>query len=405
MGPLPFPPRPSAVATVRTFRRFAIPAVGVAVAVVLGACSRPAPQPDPVRSVKLMTVAPEAVSTSTEYAGEVRARVESRLSFRVGGKLTARPAEPGQRVRAGQLLAQLDPQDLQLASTAAQAQVRAAQTQRDLAQADFQRFKALREQSFISSAELERREATLRSAQATLEQSQAQMQVQGNQAVYTRLLADGAGVVTAVDAEVGQVVAAGAPVVRLALDGPRDVVFAVPEDRVASVTVGQRVLVRPWGGGEALAGTVRELAASADPVTRTFGVKVAIAGERLPPLGATVTVVAQRAGEGARAEAIRLPTSALWQAGKDTAVWVFDPSDTTVRSRTVQIGGVDGNRAVVAGGLQPGDQVVVAGVHVLAPGQKVTVYKEKQPIPSAERSSSAIEKVSDGASPAASAKR
>lgn len=86
-------------------------------------------------------------------------------------------------------------------------------------------------------------------------------------------------------------------------------------------------------------------------------------------------------------------------------MWVFDPSDTTVRSRTVQIGGVDGNRAVVAGGLQPGDQVVVAGVHVLAPGQKVTVYKEKQPIPSAERSSSAIEKVFDGASPAASAKR
>lgn len=301
MGPLPFPPRPSAVATVRTFHRFAIPAVGVAVAVVLGACSRPAPQPDPVRSVKLMTVAPEAVSTSTEYVGRSpRPGGVPRLSFRVRGKLTARPAEPGQRVRAGQLLAQLDPQDLQLASTAAQAQVRAAQTQRNLAQADFQRFKALREQNFISSAELERREATLRSAQATLEQAQAQMQVQGNQAVYTRLLADGAGVVTAVDAEVGQVVAAGAPVVRLALDGPRDVVFAVPEDRVASVTVGQRVLVRPWGGGEALAGTVRELAASADPVTRTFGVKVAIAGERLPPLGATVTVVAQRAGEGSR---------------------------------------------------------------------------------------------------------
>ena len=383
---------------VRVWRRAAGPALVVTAVLALAACSRPQPQPEPVRAVKLLTVAGEALSGSTEYAGEVRARTESRLSFRVAGKLTQRPAEPGQRVRAGQLLAQLDPQDLHLAAAASQAQVRAAQTQRDLAQADFQRFKALREQNFISGAELDRREATLRAAQASLEQAQAQMQVQGNQAQYTRLLADGAGVVTGVDAEVGQVVAAGAPVVRLALDGPRDAVFAVPEDRIGAVAVGQRVQVRPWGAGEPLIGTVRELAASADPVTRTFGVKVAIAGDQSPPLGTTVTVIAPRRSETDRTQAIRLPTSALWQSGRESAVWVFDPASSTVRARTVQIGGVDGNQAVVAGGLQAGERVVVAGVHVLAPGQKVIVYQEKQAIPSGERSSSATENIAKSAS-------
>ena len=345
-------------------------------AVLLAACSRPLPSPEPVRSVKLLTVGLEDMAASAEFAGEVRARVESRLGFRVAGKLVRRQAEPGQRVRAGDLLAQLDPQDYQLAADAGRAQLAAAATNRDLAAADFKRFKELREQNFISGAELERREANLRAAHAQFEQAQAQLAGQGNQTAYTRLLADVTGLVTAVDAEVGQVVAAGAPVLRIAQDGPRDVLFSVPEDRVTSIKIGSEVEVRSWSGGATFKGRVREVGASADPVTRTFGIKVTIDGASAPPLGSTVSVL-PKALERSGAAVIKLPTSAFRQDGQTAAVWVLEAATMTVRLQPVQIATADGNDVVVAAGLQPGMQVVVAGVHVLSPGQKVTVYQQK----------------------------
>jgi multidrug efflux system membrane fusion protein len=361
-------------------------------AMLVSACSRPAPPEEPVRSVKVITVGLGAFESGQEYAGEVRARVESRLGFRVAGKITKRTVEVGQRVKAGQLLAQLDPRDYQLAADAGRAQVVAATTQRDLAAADLTRYRTLKDQNFISGAELERREATLKAAQATLEQAQAQLTGQGNQTGYTQLLADVSGVVTAVEAEAGQVVAAGTPVVRIAQDGPRDVVFAVPEDKLARVPVGSAVTVRSWTGGPSLRGTVRELAASADPVTRTFPVKVTLsekdAGEALP-LGATAYVVPQAVAQLAGG-VIKLPTSALRQEGKGSAVWVLDTASMTVRSQPVQIATADGNEAVIASGLQPGQKVVSAGVHVLSPGQKVTIYKPNGPDPSAEQSSNAM---------------
>lgn len=327
-----------------------------------------------------MTVGTDAFGSGYEYAGEVRAKQESRLGFRVGGKIIRRQAELGQRVKAGQVLAQLDPQDLRLAADAARSQLQAAATNRDLAAADFRRYTELKEQNFISGAELERREATLKAAQAQLEQAQSQLSVQGNQAAYASLLADVAGVVTAVDAEPGQVVAAGAPVVRIAADGPRDVVFAVPEDKVMAIRPGMAVRVRGWAQAGELAAKVREVAASADPVTRTYQVKVSLEPrDPAPPLGATVYVLPQGLG-GAGAEGsqvIKLPTSALRQEGKTSAVWVLDQTSMTVKSQAVQIATADGNDAVIAGGLQPGMLVVSAGVHVLSPGQKVTIYQEK----------------------------
>lgn len=353
--------------------------IGAALAcasVLLAACSRPLPSPEPLRSVKLLTVGLEDMAASAEFAGEVRARVESRLGFRVAGKLVRRQAEPGQRVRAGDVLAQLDPQDYQLAAEAGRAQLAAAATNRDLAAADFKRFKELREQNFISGAELERREANLRAAQAQFEQAQAQLAGQGNQTAYTRLLADVTGLVTAVDAEVGQVVAAGAPVLRIAQDGPRDVLFSVPEDRVTAIQIGSEVEVRSWSGGATFKGRVREVGASADPVTRTFGIKVAIDGTSAPPLGSTVSVL-PKALERSGAAVIKLPTSAFRQDGQTAAVWVLEAATMTVRLQPVQIATADGNDVVVAAGLQPGMQVVVAGVHVLSPGQKVTVYQQK----------------------------
>lgn len=343
-------------------------------ALLLAACSRTEAPPEPVRAVKVITVAPTGLQARMEFAGEVRPRVESRLGFRVAGKLTERRVEVGQRVTPGSLLAQLDAQDYRLAADAARAAVAAATTQRDLAAADLRRFQALKEQNFISGAELERREASLRSAQAQLDQAQAQLASQGNQAGYTRLVADVAGVVTAVEAEPGQVVAAGAPVVRIAHDGPRDVVFQLPEDKLATLRPGDAVTVRPWAGGQELEGRVREIAASADPATRTYAVKVALPAAAGLPLGSTATVLPrglQAAGRGA----IRLPTSALRQEGSGSAVWVVDPASMTVRAQPVQVAGVDGNDAVIAAGLQAGQQVVTAGVHVLSPGQKVTLWQ------------------------------
>jgi RND family efflux transporter MFP subunit len=344
-----------------------------------------------------MTVGVGALESQLEYAGEVRARVESRLGFRVGGKIVQRQAELGQRVKAGDVLAQLDPKDYQLAAEAARAQLAAATTQRDLAAADYKRYAALKDQNFISGAELERRDTALKAAQATLDQAQAQLASQGNQAAYTRLVADAAGVVTGIDAEPGQVVAAGAPVVRIAQDGARDVVFAVPEDKVAAMAPGQEVAVRGWANGKTLAGKVREVAASADAATRTFQVKVAIDAADAPALGATVYAT-PKALSHAGIAAIKLPTTALRQEGQSTAVWVYDPATSTIKSQVIQIATADGNDAVVASGLTPGMQVVATGVHVLSPGQKVTVYQPKTAVAPVNQAPEATDSVANGAS-------
>jgi multidrug efflux system membrane fusion protein len=368
-------------------------------AVLLAACSKPAPPEEPVRAVKLMTVGVGSIQSSLEFAADVRPRVESRLGFRVGGKLVRRAVELGQTVKAGQVIAQLDPQDYKLAADAARAQVAAAQTNRDLAAADYKRYKELRDQNFISGAELERRDTALKAAQAQLEQAQAQLNSQGNQAGYTTLVADVSGVVTAVTAEVGQVVAAGSPVVQVAQDGPRDVVFAVPEDKVAQIKAGSKVDVRVWASKTQVEGTVREVAASADPVTRTFVVKVALLTQDALPLGTTVTVV-PKALDRSATQVIKLPTSALLQAGGASQVWVLDSASMTVKAQPVTVATADGNDAVITQGLVPGMQVVVAGVHVLSPGQKVTVYKEKGAVALVVSSPAAMDSV---AVPAAAA--
>ncbi len=348
---------------------------------LLVACSKPAPPEEPIRAVKVMTVGVNTFSSGYEFAGEVKARLESRLGFRVGGKIIKRQAELGQRVKAGQVLAQLDPQDYKLAADAARAQLQAAATNRDLAAADYKRYKELKEQNFISSAELERRETTLKAAQAQFEQAQSQLAVQSNQASYASLVADVAGVVTAIEAEPGQVVSAGTPVVRIAADGPRDVVFSVPEDKVSGIKLGMAVKVRGWAQDTQTApamAKVREVSASADPATRTFQVKLALDGKApSPPLGATMFVLPVGLGDVQGMPVIKLPTSALRQEGQASAVWLLDKASMTVKSQIVQIATADGNEAVIAAGLQPGMVVVSAGVHVLSPGQKVTIYQQK----------------------------
>ncbi|MFM1924984.1 MAG: Multidrug resistance protein MdtA precursor [Pseudomonadota bacterium] len=357
------------LATGRVFRYCAL-ALGVS---ALIACSKTEAPQEPLRAVKVVTVAGSNLNVEGVYSAEIRARVESRLGFQVGGKLLQRPVEPGQRVSAGQLLAQVDARDYQLAAQSAQAQLSAAQSQRDLAAAEYKRFETLKAQNFISGAELERRETALKAAEATLNQAKAQAQAQSNQASYASLSASHSGVVTAVDGEVGQVVSAGQPIVRLAHDGPRDAVFAVSEQMVMGLKLGQAMQATLLSTGQILNGKVRELAASADPVTRTFAVKLSLADSSHLPLGVTVNVNAGQMA-GSAPLVIKLPTSALRQEGQSTVVWVLDEATMTVNTQAVQLGIVDGNEVVILSGLKPGQKVVSAGVHVLAPGQKVTLY-------------------------------
>jgi len=350
---------------------------------VLAACSKAAPAPEPVRAVRTQTIEADSAGGTLEYAAEVRARVESRLGFRVAGKVARRNVDLGDAVKAGQVLAQIDPQDLRLGQESAQAALSAAQANLVQTRADFQRYQELRSQGFIGAAELERRETALKSAQATLDQAKAQAAVQGNQAGYAALVADAPGVITAVEAEPGQVVAAGTPIVRLAHDGPRDVAFSVPEDKQALVRTleGKKgaLRVRLWGSDVVLPATVREVAAAADATTRTFLVKADL-GRVDVRLGQTATVLL----DTPRVDGvIKLPLTALFEHQGQSAVWRLDPKQMTVQVQPVKLAGAEGNLALIAAGIAPGQEIVTAGVHVLTPGQAVKRYGAAAPAPAA----------------------
>lgn len=356
---------------------FLLAAVAVVAAAALSACGKSAPAPEPERAVRTQVVADGSAGLVHEYAAELRARTESRLSFRVGGKLLERRVGLGDVVKPGQALARLDAQDLKLAQDAAAAAMNAARVNRDQAGADYKRFIELHQQGFISAAELERRDAAFKAAQAQLDQAKAQASAQSNQSAYAQLSADAAGVITAVYAEPGMVVAAGSPVLQLAHDGPRDVVFSVPEHLIASLRAAAArpgaLKVRLWGDtAEPQVITLREVSAAADPTTRTFLVK-ADAGKLDARLGQTATVLLELPKQ---AQVIKLPLAAVLEQQGKTSVWLLDGKSMTVRLQPIQVAGAEGNEVVVAGGLAPGQEVVTAGVHVLTPGLKVKRYVE-----------------------------
>ncbi|WP_229508046.1 efflux RND transporter periplasmic adaptor subunit [Massilia sp. Dwa41.01b] len=217
----------------------------MALSLLLAACSKDEPPP-PLRPVRAAVLTPAAGGASTEFSGEVRPRIESRLGFRVAGKITARKVDVGAPVKKGDVLMQLDPQDLRLAAAGAQASLRAAETNRDLASADFKRYQELRAKNFVSQSVLDSKRAALRAAQAEADAARAAYRGQSNQAGYASLVADIDGVVTGIDAEVGQVVNAGTPVVRVARTDEMEVVIGIPEDQVGGLRNVTAVLVRLW---------------------------------------------------------------------------------------------------------------------------------------------------------------
>jgi RND family efflux transporter MFP subunit len=324
-----------------------------------------------VRPVRAITLVAADVGVSAEFSGDVRPRYESRLGFRVGGKISARKVEVGGIVKRGTLLMQLDPQDLRLGQAQAQASLRAAETTLELAQAELQRYQNLRSQNFVSQAVLDEKVAAARSSQATVESSRAALREQANQTGYANLVSDTDGVVTAIDAEVGQVVAAGTPVVRVARTDEKEVVIGVPEDQVGALRSVGEVAVHLWADpGRSIPGRIREVSPMADPATRTYTVKVAVPARDDVRLGMTAVVeLKQRAG--GRGPALRVPLSALHQDKGVTALWVIE--NGAVRLVPVRVGGLSGNEVVLAEGVRAGQTVVTAGVNLLKNGQKVKI--------------------------------
>ncbi len=349
-------------------------AVSTAGAALLAGCGKaPEPKPDETRPVRVIRIGEQSATRSAEFAGEVRARHETRLSFRVAGKITERLVEVGSTVKAGQPVARLDPADLALAAAGARAQVASIEPERDLAAADLRRFRELREKNFISQAEYDRRASALATAEARLEAVRAQQRQASNQAAYTVLAADGAGVIFAIEAEAGQVVAAGQTVARLARAGEKEIAFAVPESRrdlveratTFAVTL-NAVPGRTWKA------KLRELSPAADPATRTYAARaILLEGGDDVELGMSARIAASANGGGTR---IELPIAALHSRGDAPQVLVVN-ADSSTRLQAVKTAGLAGERVIVESGLKAGDVVVAAGASLLRPGQKVRVLE------------------------------
>ena len=356
--------------------RYAAASLMLGSALTLSACSKPPAPVEKPRPVKLMTVTAGSVQGQVELAGEVRARVESPLGFRVGGKIVSRQVETGQRVKRGQVLAQLDPRDFTLAKSAAGSQVAAARADLDLARAEFKRFQELRTQQFVSDLDLDRKRVAVSAAEARLSSLQSSSSLESNRLEDAVLRADADGVITALQADVGQVVAAGQPVATLAQEGPREIAVEFPEDRPAlSKLSGATVTLWAQPGKHYLA-TLRELSASADPATRTFRARYSVEA----PVGAlalgqsatlSIPLPAQNGG-------IKVPTTALVGDHSQTKLWQFDAKSGQVHGIPVQVLGIDGNEVLV-GGVPDGARIVVAGVHVLIEGQKVRPLETAAP--------------------------
>jgi RND family efflux transporter MFP subunit len=346
-----------------------VAALLVAAPLALSGCGKAPQAVQDIRPVRAITLTAAPVNGEIELPGEIRPRIESRVGFQVPGRISTRRVEVGQQVAAGAVLATLDPADFKLSAAAAAEQLTAAQVDRDQQRADLRRFEDLHRQGFISGAELERRRAQLDAAEARLRQAQAQADVSGNQAAHTVLRAPARGVISGVDAEVGQVVSAGQSVVRLAFDGAKEVAIAIPEARLEALRRIAEVGVTVWASEAQLRGRVREIAPMADAATRTYAARITLLDP--PPgiaLGMTATV---RFAVPSAGPALAVPLSALLREGEATYVWKVDRQAMTVERAPVQVAGVAGNDVLLGGGVQAGETIVTAGVHLLQPGQKV----------------------------------
>lgn len=352
---------------------------------LLGGChAPPAPVYEEVRPVQATVAGASEGTVGATYAGVVHARHESRLGFQTSGRIVARLVEVGATVRRGQPLMRLDPAQETLHLVAAGADVEAARARVAQNRTDLERTEQLLARRFASQAEVDQQRLVLDQAEAQLKTALAQQQIRRNQRGYTELLADRDGVVSAIDAEAGQVVAAGQQVVRLAADGEREVVVSVPESRLDELRAARALQVSVWARpGRLYRGALRELAPDTDSVTRTYAARIAVVdADAALQLGMTASV---RVPDVEGPQAIRLPLTAIVHRSDRAEVWVVDPQSARVAAREVRLGSAQGDQVRITAGLSGGETVVTAGVHALHAGQRVrlpspaALVKEPQP--------------------------
>ncbi|HAI59644.1 MAG TPA: efflux RND transporter periplasmic adaptor subunit [Xanthomonadaceae bacterium] len=339
----------------------------LALALPLAACGSGDEAAPAARPVLVQQPAPAAGAVQA-FAGEVRARHETPLAFRVGGKVAKRLVDVGDRVVEGQPLAELDAQDFELNRQAAKAQLTAAQADARLAAAEFERVAVLFERQLVSRSLLDARQSALDAANSRVAQAEAQRDVAGNQAAYGVLRAPAAGVIALRGIEAGQVVAAGQMAFGLAEDGERELAIALPESDVGRFAVGREVLVELWAApGRRVPGVIREIAPAADAQARTFAARVSLT----LPEGVAVEL-----GQSARAyvanadvAALSVPLSALTERAGRPTVWVLR-GDRAVPV-PVQTGPFGESEVPVLSGLAADDWVVISGVHLLREDEPV----------------------------------
>lgn len=346
----------------------------------LGGCASRAATPQiPRNAIVTHPQTDTAIGVET-YSGDVHARYESQLGFRVAGKIKARHVDVGAHVQAGQVLAELDAQDMDLAVTSARATLTSAMANRDLAQSEYNRYFALLEKHYISHAQVDTQMNALKAASAQVDQAKAALAVSRNQAQYTTLRADHAGTITTIDAEAGQVVAAGQAIATLAREGAIEVEIAVPENRVADYRQGEAAAIETWAqAGTRIQGHLREISPEADSVTRTYRVRVALDdADSTLRLGQTARVYFT---DDAHAAQTMIPLSALDRQSGKASVWVVDQRTHEVHPVTVAISAYRENGALLDGGVALNQWIVSAGVHKLRDGETIApVDTQNRPV-------------------------
>jgi multidrug efflux system membrane fusion protein len=353
----------------QTARALAFATAAMLAPLVMAGCTSKAAVPEPPRNA--LVAHPQSTSQvdAEVYSGDVHARFESQLGFRVNGKIKSRLVDVGDHVDEGQVLAELDPLDLKLQVASANATLSSARANRDLAQSEYERYRAMLDKHFISQTQFDTVSNTLKATQAQVQQAQAALAVAQNQAEYTTLRADHAGLITAINAEAGQVVSAGLPVATLARDGASEVEIAVPENRIASFQAGTPVAIESWAEtGKQLPGHVREISPEADRVTRTYRVRVSFEDSNLAPrLGQTARVYF---ATNSAAQWL-VPLSALYEQAGKPAVWIVDAKTHQVRLAPVTVNAYREQGVTLSGGIGAQDWIVTAGVHKLREGQAI----------------------------------
>lgn len=335
--------------------------------------SESAPVARAAQPVRVSRVTFTVRRVAQSFTAVIRPQHETVMAFRLAGKVVRRLVEVGDTVTAGQLLALMDDTDLRLSLEAAEAEVTASRTDLSRAEADSARSQRLFETGFVAKAGLEKAVSATAQAQARLDRALRGRDQAANALSYTRLTADGPGVVTAVSAEAGQVVAAGQSVVTLAPTGKLDVVFALPE-QMRSALDGARATAELWGEtGQSYALALRDISPDVDPVARTYRVRMSlVAPDAAVALGRTMTVKLE---PPARAPAVELPMPAVINDGQGAFVWRLGHDRTTVERVAVDVVDFDGARARLRGGLAEGDLVISLGAHKVDPARPVRVVE------------------------------